>query len=103
MTNKNKNVDFMVTYTEEEENTGYSSRRSASRIAKQIGEFNADEISTAAADLVDRLSAAFKPKEGGPKETEIEIALSVSAEGKLIVAALGGAVTMKIKVKLDRT
>ncbi len=103
MTKKQDGVEFVVTYPDVTGESNHSSRRSAaSRIVDQIKEFDVDDISTAAAELVDRLSAAFVPKEGGPKETEIEIALSITAEGKLIVASLEGAVTMKVKVKLDR-
>ena len=60
------------------------------------------EVSRAMAGMVDVLAETFRPKEDGAKETEIEFALAVKADGSLIIAKMGASFSMKVKVKFDR-
>ena len=80
-----------------------SDRRSPRRLAQKLEALDFDAVSSSVSGLVDRMSAAFVPKPGGPTKTEIEFSVSVSVDGSLIVANLGTDVTMRVKVTLDRS
>lgn len=77
-------------------------RISAHTVVETVMSMDLEALSLQVSDLVDRLSSAFVPKPGGPKETEIEFAISLDADGSVVFASLGSSISMKIKVTLDR-
>lgn len=100
-------VKFEITAPQDAEGNGEifvdpEKRISANRVLQTVKSIDFDAVSGAVAELVDRMSGAFVPKPGGPKETEIEFAISIEADGNLILASMGSAMSMKVKVKLDR-
>ena len=77
-------------------------RISAHTVVETVMSIDLEVMSAKVSDMVDRLSSAFVPKPGGPKETEIEFAISLDAEGSVVFASLGSSISMKVKVTLDR-
>lgn len=74
----------------------------AQTVVETVMSMDLEAMSAKVSDVVDRLSSAFVPKPGGPKETEIEFAISLDAEGGVVFASLGSSISMKVKVTLDR-
>lgn len=77
-------------------------RISAHKVVETVMSMDLEAMSAKVSDMVDRLSNAFVPKPGGPKETEIEFAISLTADGSVVFASLGSTISMKVRVKLDR-
>jgi hypothetical protein len=77
-------------------------RISAHKVVETVMSMDLEAMSAKVSDMVDRFSSAFVPKPGGPKETEIEFAISLTADGSVVFASLGSTISMKVKVKLDR-
>lgn len=72
------------------------------KVVEAVMSMDLEAMSAEVSEMVDRLSSAFVPKPGGPKETEIEFALSLDTKGSVVLASLGGSISMKVKVTLDR-
>lgn len=77
-------------------------RISTHTVVETVMSMDLEAMSAKVSDMVDRLSSAFVPKPGGPKETEIEFAISLDAKGGVVFASLGSSISMKVKVTLDR-
>ena len=69
----------------------------------QLAQLDIDALTTSVRTLVDQMALTFRPREGGPAETEVEFGLKVTAEGSVIVSKLGGEVSMRVKVRWDRS
>jgi hypothetical protein len=72
------------------------SRESA--VSTQIAKLDINAVSEAVGVVIDRMAGLIKPREGGPSQCEVEFAVKVAADGNIIIAKIGGEVSLKVKV-----
>lgn len=68
-----------------------------------VASVNLPALSEGIGQVVDYIAEAFRPKEDGPSQCEVEFGIKVSADGGIIVSKVGGEVSMKIKVIWTRS
>lgn len=68
-----------------------------------VASVNLPALSEGIGQVVDYIADAFRPKEGGPSQCEVEFGIKVAADGGIIVSKVGGEVSMKVKVIWTRS
>lgn len=69
---------------------------------KEVIQVNLKEWMKSLQDTVEDVRTAFTPKPGGPDTTEVRFGVNVDAKGKAVLAEVGAAVMLEVKLVWKR-